>query len=34
MSTFRDIIQRLKQGSVELEGEMPASPFAQKVREK
>jgi glutamate-1-semialdehyde aminotransferase len=34
MSTFKDIIQRLKQGSVELEGEMPASPFAQKVREK
>ena len=33
LSTCRAIFSRLKTGSVKLEGEMPASPFAQKLRE-
>jgi glutamate-1-semialdehyde 2,1-aminomutase len=33
LSTCNDILLRIKTGSVELEGEMPASPFSQKVRE-
>jgi len=33
IAACRDIIQRLKTNSVELEGEMPTSPFAQKVRD-
>jgi glutamate-1-semialdehyde 2,1-aminomutase len=33
LSTCRDIVERLKVGSIKLEGEMPASPFAAKVRQ-
>ncbi len=32
MSLFRDIITRLKTSSVQLEGDMPSSPFAQRAR--
>lgn len=32
ISTCRDIMQRIQTGSVQLEGEMPRSPFAQKQR--
>lgn len=32
MGTIKDVITRLKTGSVRLEGEMPKSPFAAKVR--
>jgi glutamate-1-semialdehyde 2,1-aminomutase len=33
LSTCQDIITRLKTGAVQLEGEMPKSPFAEKVRQ-
>lgn len=33
LHTCKDIINRIRVGGVTLEGEMPASPFAQKVRE-
>ena len=33
ISTCKDILQRIKNNQVRLEGEMPASPFAQKQRE-
>jgi glutamate-1-semialdehyde 2,1-aminomutase len=33
LSTCQDIIARLKTSEVKLEGEMPQSPFAQKIRE-
>jgi glutamate-1-semialdehyde 2,1-aminomutase len=33
IGTIRDIVYRIKSGNVTLLGEMPASPFAQKVRE-
>lgn len=33
LGTCEDIITRIKNGSVTLEGELPASPFAQKVRQ-
>lgn len=33
LSTCQDIAQRLKTGSVKLEGELPTSPFAAKVRQ-
>lgn len=32
ISTCEDIIRRMKVGEIKLEGEMPRSPFAQKVR--
>jgi len=32
MSSLRDIVQQIKLNKVRLEGEMPTSPFAQKVR--
>lgn len=34
LSTCQDIITRLKTGSVKLEGDLPANPFAAKLREK
>jgi glutamate-1-semialdehyde 2,1-aminomutase len=34
LSILRDVFGKLKRGECELEGEMPSSPFAQKVREK
>jgi glutamate-1-semialdehyde aminotransferase len=33
LSTSRDIMYRIKSGAVKLEGQVPTSPFAQKVRE-
>lgn len=33
ISTCKDILQKIKLGTVRLEGEMPASPFAEKVRQ-
>lgn len=33
LNTVRDIMSRIKTGSVKLEGDMPASPFAQRMRE-
>lgn len=33
LNTCRDIMTRIKTGSVTLEGELPSSPFAQKIRE-
>jgi glutamate-1-semialdehyde 2,1-aminomutase len=33
LNTCRDIMTRIKTGSVQLDGEMPSSPFAQKMRE-
>jgi glutamate-1-semialdehyde aminotransferase len=32
LNTCRDILTRIKSGSVKLEGEMPSSPFATKAR--
>jgi glutamate-1-semialdehyde aminotransferase len=32
-ATFRDVVDRIQMGRVRLEGDIPSSPFAQKVRE-
>ncbi len=32
LSTFADILKRVRSGNLELEGEMPVKPFAEKVR--
>lgn len=34
LGTFRDVLSKIRRGSVKLEGEMPATPFAQSVRGK